>query len=53
MWQVYTPGLDPEHDKIVSRRFGRDHKKKCNDPNVLTCAMSECQNANKCRKASR
>lgn len=48
-WRVYHPGADPEHDKIVRRRFGRDHKRRCNRPEILTCAMPECQYANKCQ----
>jgi hypothetical protein len=34
---------------LHQRRFGRDHEKPCNDPTVLTCAFSECQEANECR----
>jgi hypothetical protein len=48
-WGVYHPGLDPEIDKIVRRRFGRDHDRPCNNPDMLTCAMPECQYADACQ----
>ena len=49
-WSEYRPGLDAELDKIVKRRFGRDHEWPCNNPNVLTCAQPECQYANACQE---
>lgn len=40
-------------EDIVRRRFGRNHDKPCNKPDVLTCALWECQNADQCQwKAS-
>lgn len=33
----------------VHRRFGRDHEKPCKRPDVLSCAMVECQMADECR----
>lgn len=36
-------------DDWVWRRFGRDHDKPCGDPTMLTCAVPECQIANRCR----
>jgi hypothetical protein len=49
-WRRYNEGADPAHDVIVHRRFGRDHSKPCNRPNVLTCALWECQRANECQR---
>ncbi|MGY4622000.1 hypothetical protein ACVWZ4_007227 [Bradyrhizobium sp. USDA 4472] len=49
-WSVYIRGKDPELDKIVSRRFGSRHEKPCNNPNVLTCAVWECQKADCCQR---
>lgn len=40
----------PEELAIALRRYGRDHDKPCNDPSVLTCAMLECQVADRCRR---
>lgn len=34
---------------IVKRRFGSLHDKPCNRPNVLTCALWECQKADTCQ----
>ena len=48
-WVEYHPGADPELDKIVRRRFGRDHDRPCNRPDVLTCAKAECQYADACQ----
>ena len=48
-WRVHRPGINPEIDAIIARRFGNRHSRPCNDPNVLTCAMSECQWADECR----
>jgi hypothetical protein len=41
----------PVSEKIVLRRFGRFHDKPCDNPNTLTCAMPECQIANRCALA--
>lgn len=49
MWQVHRPGVDPELDKIIARRFGRDHARPCTQPTVLTCSKWECQKANRCQ----
>lgn len=38
-------------DEIVWRRFGRDHENPCNNPNVTTCALWQCQVANACQLA--
>lgn len=43
-WQV-ARGPAPDW---VHRRFGSDHAKPCLNPKVTTCAMSECQRANRC-----
>jgi hypothetical protein len=48
-WRLYVEGADPELDKIVWRRFGRDHDKPCRRPEMLTCAMWKCQRANQCQ----
>jgi len=40
---------DPSWEEIVKRRFGSRHDKPCARPEVLTCAMPECQLANRCR----
>jgi hypothetical protein len=47
-WSVHHPGVDPKLDKIVARRFGLWHKKPCRRPDMLTCALWECQERNKC-----
>jgi hypothetical protein len=36
-------------DATIWRRFGRNHDKPCKRPEILTCAMWECQKADKCR----
>jgi hypothetical protein len=36
-------------DDWTWRRFGRQHDKPCKRPNILTCAMWECQQADECR----
>lgn len=33
---------------VAQRRFGRNHARVCNNPQVLTCARTECQQANRC-----
>ena len=38
-----------EATAIARRRFGRDHEKPCCNPNVLTCALWECQKNDRCR----
>ncbi len=38
-------------EDIARRRFGRDHDRPCKIDSVLTCAFSECQEANKCMAA--
>ena len=48
-WKIYVEGRDPEQDKIVSRRFGPGYDKPCRNPNMIECAMPECQYANRCR----
>lgn len=48
-WKPHFEGRDPELDKIVRRRFGRDHDKPCARPEVLTCAMWDCQVRDRCR----
>lgn len=37
--------------KIAKRRFGSRHEKPCNNPRTLTCALWECQVANKCQES--
>lgn len=46
-WQIYRES-DPDAE-IVQRRFGKEHDRPCHRPNVLTCAMPECQYANACQ----
>lgn len=48
-WRVYHEGVDPEHDKIVRRRFGPKFARPCKRPTVIECAMPECQYANECQ----
>lgn len=48
-WRLHQRGADPERDKILARRFGRDHDKPCRRSKVLTCALWECQRANQCQ----
>lgn len=36
-------------DDIALRRFGRDHERPCKRPEILTCARSQCQQANACQ----
>ena len=47
-WCVHHWGRDPKIDEIVLRRFGSRFEKPCNNPNMLECAMVECQTANRC-----
>ena len=44
-----TDKIDTTADAIVWRRFGRNHDKPCKRPDILTCALWECQKANECR----
>ncbi len=37
--------------RIAGRRFGPTFNKPCNDPEVIECAMWECQLANRCVRA--
>jgi hypothetical protein len=47
-----TPeAIEAEADDPVRRRFGRDHDKPCNDPNVLSCSRWACQSINRCARA--
>jgi hypothetical protein len=39
-------------DEIVSRRFGPEFAKPCNDPAMKECALWECQKANACQRAA-
>ncbi len=48
-WSLHIPGQDPELDKVLARRFGRDHNRPCENPNILTCAIWECQRRGICR----
>lgn len=48
-WAIYVEGRDPDLDVIVRRRFGRDHDRKCARPEILTCALFECQQRDRCR----
>ena len=50
-WKQHIEGRDPELDKIVRRRFGSQHDKPCARPNTLTCALWECQKADRCKEA--
>jgi hypothetical protein len=43
----------PPADDPVWRRFGREHDKPCRRPEVLTCALCECQRANECQDGKR
>ncbi|QFT31833.1 hypothetical protein FIV00_15175 [Labrenzia sp. THAF82] len=36
-------------NEVVWRRFGRRHEKPCLRPEVLTCALWECQKAGCCQ----
>ena len=38
--------------EIVTRRFGRDFDKPCDNPNVLECALWPCQVKDKCARSS-
>lgn len=44
-----TPEFD-HFDAIVRRRFGPAFEKPCDDPNMIECAMWECQERNRCRR---
>lgn len=35
-------------NEVVWRRFGPKHEKPCNRPGVTTCALWDCQHANRC-----
>ena len=48
-WRHHVPGADPELDVIVARRFGSRHEKPCARPDILTCALWECQSINRCQ----
>jgi hypothetical protein len=48
-WREFRTSDPDAH--IVMRRFGRNHEKACNRPDVLTCALLECQSANECQAA--
>lgn len=50
-WRIYRPGKNPEIDRIVMRRLGSAHDKPCLKPSVKTCALWECQFADRCRLA--
>lgn len=52
-WRPHVFGRDHDLDEIVRRRFGRDHAAPCKRPDVLTCALSQCQHANECRYGDR
>jgi len=41
--------MTPTIKEIIQRRFGSRHDLPCNNPNVLTCAMWECQKAGSCQ----
>lgn len=36
-------------EEIVSRRFGPEHERECQRPQIVTCALWECQVANVCQ----
>jgi hypothetical protein len=40
---------EADWNEIVWRRFGRNHDKPCQRPEILTCALVECQKANCCQ----
>jgi hypothetical protein len=44
-----TTSSDPDH--VIRRKFGRLHETPCADPNVLTCSLWQCQQANRCKKS--
>lgn len=52
MGWVVLHEMPPPGDPVW-RRFGSEHKKPCLRENVLTCAMSECQNADRCQAVER
>jgi len=49
-WRVHRWGQNPELDEIVARRFGSRFDRPCNNPNIVECAMWECQQANRCAR---
>lgn len=42
-------GVEAVNEEAVWRRFGSRHENPCKRPEVLTCAMWECQYANQCQ----
>jgi hypothetical protein len=48
-WREHRPGLDPDLDKIVARRFGSKHDRPCRNPDMLSCARAQCQFENECQ----
>lgn len=44
---------EPTLNEIVNRRFGRNHEQPCDRPEVLTCALWECQKAGCCQAHKR
>lgn len=53
MWREYHEGADPEHDKVVRRRFGPKCEKPCRRPEIIECARWKCQEANCCQAEPR
>lgn len=48
-WMVHEWGVDPQLDEIISRRFGPNHDKPCERPEILMCSLWECQRRNQCQ----
>ena len=52
-WGIHHFGRDPELDKIVMRRGGPapECDFPCQKPEIIICAMWECQKENRCAAA--
>lgn len=47
-WKLHVPGVDPQLDEIIARRFGPGWPRPCKRPEIIECALWICQVQNEC-----